>query len=118
MKKKQISFLEQYLELKSEIEEKYGIRRPDPTAIVSYYLFTYTKIKEPRAIHRLLEVRLDQILDRFCKMGLIILPPKEPNIFAKKKPIRSDQFTLDMDVVPAQDVQKTDEEKLMGFMLS
>lgn len=114
--KKKDSFLERYLKLREEVREKYSIKRPDPIAVLTYYLFAYTELKEPRAIHRLLEVPLDRILDRLCKLGFITLPPKEHSIFAKRR-VRASQFTLSVGIVPTSDVEKTDEEKLTGFML-
>jgi hypothetical protein len=114
---KKDSFFERYLKLREEVKEKYGIKRPDPVAVLTHYLYTCTEIKEPRAIHRLLEVPLDRILDRLCKMGFITLPPK--SIFAKKR-ARTTQFTPGVSgesIVPISDAEKTDEEKLIDFML-
>jgi len=114
--KKKDAFLKRYLELRDEVEDKYGIKRPDPIAVLVYYLHTYTEIIEPRAMRRLLDVPLDRILDRLCKMGFISLPQKP------SKPIKTklNQFIRDElpDFSEIKIKEKSDEEKLMDFVIT
>ncbi len=114
--KKKDSFLERYLKLRDDVEEKYGIKHPDPIAVLVYYLHNFTEIKEPRAMRRLLEVPLDRVLDRLCKMGFITLPEKT----ALPRKTRLDGFIYD-NQVPVFDSdeqkEKSDEEKLMDFVI-
>ncbi|MDD5454050.1 MAG: hypothetical protein PHW62_00920 [Candidatus Ratteibacteria bacterium] len=114
MKNKRDSFLTRYLELRDEVEDKYGIKRPDPIAILVYYLHNFTEIKEPRAMRRLLDVPLDRILDRLCKMGFISLPEKPT------KPLKTKLQQFVRDELPSfgsiEHKEKSDEEKLMDFV--
>lgn len=114
--RKKDSFLERYLKLRDDVEEKYSIKHPDPIAVLVYYLHDFTEIKEPRAMRRLLEVPLDRILDRLCKMGFITLPEKP------SKPIKTKLNQFVYDELPVIDIveqkEKSDEEKLMDFVIS
>lgn len=115
--KKKDNFLEKYLKLRDDVEEKYGIKHPDPIAVLVYYLHNFTEIKEPRAMRRLLEVPLDRVLDRLCKMGFITLPEKP----SSPKKTRLDRFIYDSALpVIDKDMQKekSDEEKLMDFVIT
>lgn len=114
--KKKDNFLKRYLELRDECEDKYGITRPDPIAVLVHYLHSYTEIVEPRAMRRLLDVPLDRILDRLCKMGFITLPEKP----SSPKKTKLNQFLRDeLPVVDAvEQKEKSDEEKLMDFVIT
>ena len=115
--KKKDAFLKRYLELREECEDKYDIKRPDPIAVLVHYLHTYTEIVEPRAMRRLLDVPLDRILDRLCKMGFISLPPKP----SSPRKTRLDRFIYDNQVPVFNDIEqkeKNDEEKLMEFVIT
>jgi len=113
--KKKDSFLKRYLELREEIEEKYELKHPDPITILVYYLRNYTEIIDPRAMKRLLDVPLDRVLDRLCKMGFISLPEK------KSLPTKTRLDTFNFEPIPFVDekpeVEPTDEEKLMDFVI-
>ena len=114
--KKKDAFLKRYLELRDKVEEKYGIKHPDPIAVLVYYLHDFTEIKEPRAMRRLLEVPLDRVLDRLCKMGFISLPEKP----SSPRKTRLDRFIYDNQVpVFTDDEHKeiSDEDKLMDFVI-
>ncbi len=115
--KKKDSFLEKYLKLRDDVEEKYGIKHPDPIAVLVYYLHDFTEIKEPRAMRRLLEVPLDRVLDRLCKMGFISLPEKP----SKPMKTRLNQFIYDTELPVIDRIEqkeKSDEEKLMDFVMT
>lgn len=115
--KKKDSFLKRYLELREEIEDKYEIKHPDPITVLVYYLRNYTEIIDPRAMKRLLDVPLDRILDRLCKMGFISLPEKK----SLPKKTKLDSFVYERERVPVfeekPEVEPTDEEKLMDFVI-
>lgn len=115
--KKKDAFLKRYLELRDECEDIYGIKRPDPIAILVHYLYKYTEIKEPRAMKRLLEVPLDRVLDRLCKMGFVSLPEK-PDKSLKPK-LNGFVYDRQVPVFSNTDLkEKSEEEKLMDFVIS
>lgn len=102
-------FLETYLKLRKEIEETTDLteKRTDPVTVMVYYVWKYKEIKDARAIHRLIVVSLDRVLDRLGKLGFMPLYVK----------VRRERRHIPLRIPDEPDVLKTEEEKLANMMI-
>ncbi len=78
-------FFETYLKIKEELIADNLAIRPDPAMVLVYYLYRYTDIREPRAIHTLLNISLDSVINKLVKFGFLELPSKEFSIFRQER---------------------------------
>ena len=71
-------FLQTYLNLCEEIASSTDLteKKTDPVTAMVYYAWKYKGIKDARAIHRLIVVSFDRVLDRLGKLGFMPLHVK------------------------------------------
>lgn len=103
-------FLQIYLSLRKEIEDTTDLteKRTDPVTAMVYYVWKYKGIQDARAIHRLIVVSLDRVLDRLGKLGFMLLHVKVRRERKHIVPLR----------IPEEiDVPQSDEEKLVNMVI-
>ena len=103
-------FLQTYLDLRKEIETSTDLteKKTDPVTAMVYFAWKYKGIQDARAIHRLLVVSLDRVLDRLGKLGFMPLHVKVRHEKKRIVPLR----------IPERiDVPLTEDEKLANMMI-
>ena len=117
-------FLELYLQVRDEIVDGGFYARPDPVMVLVYYLRRYSEVRQPRAIHRLIEVSLDRVLDRLSKLGFMELPDKGHSVFkpaVQKKLVEAEAFEESEPeprvTQPTEKIEPDTDNKLDQFMV-
>lgn len=103
-------FLQTYLNLRKEIESSTDLteKKTDPVTAMVYFVWKYKGIKDARAIHRLLVVSLDRVLDRLGKLGFM---PR----YVKVQPEKKRHYPLR--IPETVDVPKSEDEKLARMII-
>lgn len=102
-------FLQIYLNLRAEIASSTTLteKKTDPVTAMVYYAWKYKGIKDARAIHRLIVVSFDRVLDRLGKLGFMPLYVK----------VRREKKHIPLRIPEMVDVPQTEEEKLANMMI-
>lgn len=105
----EIDFLKQYLTLREEIAASTDLpeKKTDPVTAMVYFVWKYKNIQDARAIHRLIVVSLDRVLDRLGKLGFMPLHVK----------VRREGKRVPLRIPEKVDVPQSEEEKLAGLMI-
>lgn len=103
-------FLQIYLSLRKEIEETTDLteKRTDPVTAMVYFVWKYKGIQDARAIHRLIVVSFDRVLDRLGKLGFMPL-------YVKVR--RERKRAVLVEILKEVDIPQTEEEKLANMVI-